>query len=561
MDQGVPNPRLKACEKLLQQISEEHLRALLAPEIEAGFREGELETLPGGTPLKERLLQAEALYEATRTVEDQTILQGIEAEVKAWAASEKVAKAFIQHYLAVPGYSLGYVLEDGNLTGSLVASAHVYGLGFDMYHFTPEGELIFKGSFNTSPDQAPIRLVHRATEGSTILNHFDRLETTPHQVQAGEIRYEELVERDEESGFVINAPLGTAFEFSQNVQALQEIYRVKEEIIYDLTEEGASPMEAYKAAGEVDDIAVLMEEVEKDLEAAQQKREKAQKKPISEKKAPASKTQSSSFDPMEEARFLLAEKEYREEQAKIFAKAEKALANRTWHEAVVEYKEAAYETLREIKEDVAARPLYYGAQAAECIPGGVGVAFTVGNQGYKVSTGTSTVAEATRELTIDAAMGVVGAKAVKGIGKAGRFVIGKFGEKIIERRAAKALEELGRIEGGNPKLWNKTVEFKGNKVYQRNDLIDPMRMDPKGRTSISLMEKGKAPIGPDGRSIDAHHMLQTQIGPIAEMTKTFHQKYKKAIHINPNTVPSGIDRGKFKIWREDYWRNRANDFK
>jgi hypothetical protein len=191
----------------------------------------------------------------------------------------------------------------------------------------------------------------------------------------------------------------------------------------------------------------------------------------------------------------------------------------------------------------------------------VGVAFTVGNQGYKVSTGTSTVAEATRELTIDAAMGFVGAKAVKGIGKAGRFVIGKFGEKIIERRTAKALEELRRIEGGNPKLWNKTVEFKGNKVYQRNDLIDPLRVDERGRTNLQRMRKGLAPHGPDGSSMNAHHMLQTQNGPIAEMTKTFHQKYKSVIHINPNTISSGIDRGKFDKWRKNYWKNRVNDFK
>lgn len=74
------------------------------------------------------------------------------------------------------------------------------------------------------------------------------------------------------------------------------------------------------------------------------------------------------------------------------------------------------------------------------------------------------------------------------------------------------------------------------------------------------MKKGKAPIGPDGRSIDAHHMLQTQHGPIAEMTKTFHQQYKKVIHINSNKVPSGINRDKFDSWRKQYWKNRAKEF-
>jgi len=116
---------------------------------------------------------------------------------------------------------LGYVLDEDTLTGSLPAIASAFGLGVEMYQLNPQGELTFKGSFNTGPDQAPVRLVHRATEGSTLLNHFDRLETTPHQVQAGEIRYEELVERDEESGFVINAPLGTAFEFMDTFEQLK----------------------------------------------------------------------------------------------------------------------------------------------------------------------------------------------------------------------------------------------------------------------------------------------------------------------------------------------------
>lgn len=75
------------------------------------------------------------------------------------------------------------------------------------------------------------------------------------------------------------------------------------------------------------------------------------------------------------------------------------------------------------------------------------------------------------------------------------------------------------------------------------------------------MQKGLAPVGPDGKSINLHHMTQTQGGALAEMTTTFHQDYSKIIHINPNTIPSGINRKAFNTWRSDYWINRANDFK
>ncbi len=74
------------------------------------------------------------------------------------------------------------------------------------------------------------------------------------------------------------------------------------------------------------------------------------------------------------------------------------------------------------------------------------------------------------------------------------------------------------------------------------------------------MEEGLAPIGPDGKSINLHHMLQSQDGPIAEVTQTFHSQKSSVININPSTFPSGIDRTTFNSWRKAYWMNRANDF-
>ena len=50
-------------------------------------------------------------------------------------------------------------------------------------------------------------------------------------------------------------------------------------------------------------------------------------------------------------------------------------------------------------------------------------------------------------------------------------------------------------------------------------------------------------------------------GGLAEMSETFHKANTKIIHINDNSIKSGIDRSKFDALREKYWIQRANDFK
>uniref|UniRef100_UPI00289D2E5E HNH/ENDO VII family nuclease n=1 Tax=Leclercia sp. TaxID=1898428 RepID=UPI00289D2E5E len=117
--------------------------------------------------------------------------------------------------------------------------------------------------------------------------------------------------------------------------------------------------------------------------------------------------------------------------------------------------------------------------------------------------------------------------------------------------------------GQERKFWTADpVEFKGNKVYQRNDLFDPGYIDPKsGKTNLELMQGGRAPIGTDGKPVNLHHMLQRQDGPIAEVTQSFHKDNHSTIHINDNSIPSGINRAQFNRWRSDYWKQRANDLK
>ncbi len=142
----------------------------------------------------------------------------------------------------------------------------------------------------------------------------------------------------------------------------------------------------------------------------------------------------------------------------------------------------------------------------------------------------------------------------------------KFVSSINTKVEAKFAQWFGRADAGiatgeYERYWTKSTEFKGNKVYQRDDLIDPNLVDLKGMTNLERMMKGRAPYGPDGKKIELHHMLQTQGGAIAELTGTFHKQYSATIHINPSTMPSGINRPLFDKWRESYWVARSSNFK
>ncbi|ALS02150.1 hypothetical protein ATZ33_12390 [Enterococcus silesiacus] len=109
--------------------------------------------------------------------------------------------------------------------------------------------------------------------------------------------------------------------------------------------------------------------------------------------------------------------------------------------------------------------------------------------------------------------------------------------------------------------WKKDIDFKGTRVYQRDGIIDINKVDVKGRSNLQRMEQGLAPLGPDANPVNLHHMTQRDISSIAEVEQSFHQSNSKTIHINPNSVPSGIDRKSFNKWRSEYWKNRAKDFK
>ncbi len=145
----------------------------------------------------------------------------------------------------------------------------------------------------------------------------------------------------------------------------------------------------------------------------------------------------------------------------------------------------------------------------------------------------------------------------------------KRAENALYQAEQHAVEELSTaVQNGvaeaykHSSFWTRRMHFNGNRVYQRNDWIDPLRLSDKGETSLQLMRKGRAPLGPDAKPIELHHVLQMGKEAIAEVTQAFHKKNSKIIHINQpaNKFPSGIDRSTFDAWKKRYWMHRAKDF-
>ncbi len=127
---------------------------------------------------------------------------------------------------------------------------------------------------------------------------------------------------------------------------------------------------------------------------------------------------------------------------------------------------------------------------------------------------------------------------------------------------------------------NKTytpIEYKGTvkvggkikdvsrKVYQRND-IDFNYLDvDTGLTNLERMKLGRPPIGSDGKPIQLHHVLQKEVGPVAEIRELTHQEYYSQLHglvKNGGSFRNNPDLNKqYNNFRSGYWKWRAAQYK
>ena len=98
------------------------------------------------------------------------------------------------------------------------------------------------------------------------------------------------------------------------------------------------------------------------------------------------------------------------------------------------------------------------------------------------------------------------------------------------------------------------------RVYQRSD-IDWDYVDKDGLTNLQRAQKGRAPIGSDGKPVELHHLTQQEPGSMVEILSTVHDKYTSQLH---GLVEDGCSfrndpvlKRQYDNFRHNYWVWRA----
>ena len=138
------------------------------------------------------------------------------------------------------------------------------------------------------------------------------------------------------------------------------------------------------------------------------------------------------------------------------------------------------------------------------------------------------------------------------------------GKSSSKAESENGVISTGKGQGGgggnvNWKNGKKTVDVNGKTVTMDKNTFDPGFVDKQGRTNTQRMEQGLAPIGTDGKSVNIHHIDQTDNGPVMEITATEHQQNYSKLHTNIGQAPSKNNRSKFNKWRREYWKWRSNN--
>ncbi|KPW73226.1 Adhesin/hemagglutinin, HecA family protein [Pseudomonas syringae pv. coriandricola] len=150
------------------------------------------------------------------------------------------------------------------------------------------------------------------------------------------------------------------------------------------------------------------------------------------------------------------------------------------------------------------------------------------------------------------------AKYFNGLSAADEVVFPWGGERIVGAKgpvsAGTGTTAGSDVASTTPKagvFWNKTTVL-DRTVYQRNDLFDPEALSTwrvRGKTvqgsNLERMASGRAPIGYDGKSVELHHLSQTEVngfagtrGSLAEVGSVFHSQNSSVLHVPSNAAQS-----------------------
>lgn len=97
----------------------------------------------------------------------------------------------------------------------------------------------------------------------------------------------------------------------------------------------------------------------------------------------------------------------------------------------------------------------------------------------------------------------------------------------------------------------------GDKYILKDNRINHMLEDSRGRTNLERMRKGLAPLDEDGRPYNLHHIGQKSDSPLAELKDNIHKENDGILH--DKTIPTEVHGGdgNWDSQRASYWKKRT----
>ena len=129
-------------------------------------------------------------------------------------------------------------------------------------------------------------------------------------------------------------------------------------------------------------------------------------------------------------------------------------------------------------------------------------------------------------------------------------VIGAYLRLIEEHEAIEGFQECEGGFGDNVSA----MQYRGTTFYSTGNTFEA------SAENIARMQAGHAPIGYDGKTVELHHLIQSESGSIVEISGSMHKSNHGPLHINTRDIPTGIDRSSFNVLRSAYWKRRAKTF-
>ena len=166
------------------------------------------------------------------------------------------------------------------------------------------------------------------------------------------------------------------------------------------------------------------------------------------------------------------------------------------------------------------------------------------------------------------------------LGRGGRLakITVPVGQTLNAGGRERIVAEIAATEGEGL-LYGKyrAQSFEGRRVFTQDiDIGEPSFVDPKfvgkairerikaGASNLDLMRGGKAPIGPDGRAMNLHHIIGDEPGPMVELEGSVHSRYQGPLH---GIIEDGQSFRKvlgledaYDQFRGRYWKWRASQF-